>query len=75
MTSYKFRRLVEKKQRRADKLNKLVDYELKENRINAYDLIKEDYMMGKYEDITDRQLEIVCERSYRYGRGGVNVKC
>lgn len=38
----------------------------------GYDRIKEEYMLGKYGTLTDKQLEKVLNNSSHKGRGGVN---
>ena len=56
-----------------DKHNRLIYLEaIKGNCINAYDLIKEEYMKGKHGTLTDNQLELICSKCLRLGRGGVN---
>ena len=75
MTNYRLKRLVEKKNRVADKHNRLIYLgAIKGNTINGYDLIKEEYMKGKHSTLTENQLEIVCERCLRLGRGAVSGK-
>ena len=73
MTRHKLKKLIESKQREADKHNRLIYLEaIKGNCINAYDLIKEEYMKGKHGTLTDNQLELICSKCLRLGRGGVN---
>jgi len=79
MTNYSFKELVDRKEKDAKDKN-LIAYKIMakdpdEDKpiVNAYDLIKEEYMKGKHSDLTDRQLEIVCLKCKREGRGGVSV--
>ena len=73
MTKHRFKKLIESKTREADKHNRLIYLEaIKGNCINAYDLIKEEYMKGKHGTLTDNQLELICSKCLRLGRGGVN---
>ena len=71
MTRYRFRKLLESKQREADKHNKLIEWGIKGVEINGYDLIKEEYMKGRHGTLTENQIEIICDRCLRKGRGGV----
>ena len=72
MTKAKLRRLVDLKQREADKHNRMIYLEIKKgNCINAYDLIKEEYMKGKYGTLTDSQLEMICDKCNIQGHGGI----
>lgn len=71
MTRYRFRKLLESKQREADKHNKLIEWGIKGVEVNGYDLIKEEYMKGRHGTLTENQIEIICDRCLRKGRGGV----
>ena len=72
MTNYRFRKLIDKKQNEADKHNRMVYLEAKKgNCINGYDLIKEEYMKGKYGTLTERQLEIILSKCNIQGRGAI----
>ena len=76
MTNYRFKKLIDRKQKEADKSNRLIYLEIKKgNYINGYDLIKEEYMMGKHSTLTENQLEIVCLKCKREGRGAINASC
>lgn len=75
MTNYRLKKLVEKKNREADKHNRLIYLEaIKGNTINGYDLIKEEYMKGKHGTLTDNQLELICNKCLRLGRGAISGK-
>lgn len=72
MTNYRFKKLIDRKQKEADKSNRLIYLEIKKgNYINAYDIIKEEYMKGKHSTLTENQLEIVCLKCKREGRGSI----
>jgi len=72
MTNFRFKKLIDRKQKEADKSNRLIYLEIKKgNYINAYDLIKEEYMKGKHSTLTENQLEIVCLKCKREGRGSI----
>lgn len=77
MTRLKLKKLIERKQNEADKHNRLIFLDaIKGNCINAYDLIKEEYMREKHGTLTERQLEEICSKCKRVGRGAVclNIK-
>jgi len=77
MTNYRLKKIIDRKEQEA-KVKNLIAYSIMAKDpdkdkpiVNAYDLIKEEYMKGKYSDLTDRQLEIVFLKCKRQGRGGV----
>lgn len=75
MTRHKLNKLIESKQREADKHNRLIYLEAKKGFcINGYDLIKEEYMKGRHGTLTENQLELICNRCQRIGRGGIICK-
>ena len=70
MTKAKLRRLVDLKQREADKHNRLIYLEIKKgNCINAYDIIKKEYVEGKHGSLTETQLEMILNKCLIQGRG------
>ena len=77
MTNHKLKKLIERKEQEA-KVKNLIAYSImaknpKKDKpiINAYDLIKEEYMKGKHSTLTENQLEIVCLKCKREGRGSI----
>lgn len=75
MTTHRLKKLIESKQREADKHNKLVYLDaIKGKCINGYDLIKSEYMEGKYGTLTENQLGMILEKCQIVGRGGVCIR-
>ena len=72
MRTRTLKELIKRKQNEADKHNRLIYLEAKKgNCINGYDLIKEEYMKGKYETLTERQLELILSKCYGIGHGAI----
>lgn len=70
MKKVQLNKLIARKQRAADKHNRLIYLEIKKGRcINAYDIIKKEYVEGKHGSLTETQLEMILNKCLIQGRG------
>ena len=68
MTSYKFKKLIEEKKKFMKKIYP------NETSFNEYDLIKEEFMIGRHKKLTDRQLNKILDNCIKKGHGAVCLR-